>query len=86
LSFNIRYSKHALKSLKLFSQVIRRRVLERIEELQDNPFPRGTVKIHDEDNLYRLRVGDYRVLYEVYPKEGLVLIIKIDHRSTVYTP
>ncbi|MBI4258860.1 MAG: type II toxin-antitoxin system RelE/ParE family toxin [Thaumarchaeota archaeon] len=84
MTFRIEYSSRAQRSLGSFSQIIRRRVLEKISELAENPFPRGVVKIHGEDNTYRLRVGDYRVLYEVYPQQRAILIVKIEHRSTVY--
>ena len=57
-----------------------------MEELQVNPFPRGAVKLQGGERVYRVRVGDYRILYEVLGSEGLVLIEKIDHRSTVYGP
>jgi len=44
------------------------------------------VKLQGRDNIYRVRVGDYRALYEVLTAERLVLIDKIDHRSGVYGP
>jgi len=57
---------------------------EKKAELGEDPFPRGVVKIHGEDNTYRSRVGDYRVLYEVYHRQHTILVVKIEHRSTVY--
>lgn len=42
------------------------------------------MKLRDRQDTYRIRVGDYRILYEVLRKERLILIEKIDHRSTVY--
>ena len=84
MTFRIEYSSHAQRSLASFSQSVRRRVLEKIAELGEDPFPRGVVKIHGEDNTYRSRVGDYRVLYEVYHRQHTILVVKIEHRSTVY--
>lgn len=55
-----------------------------MEELQIDPFPRGVVKLQGRESIYRVRVGDYRILYEVFSSEGLVLIEKVDHRSTAY--
>ena len=66
--------------------VTKSRVVQRLEELQDDPFPRGVVKLQGRKDTYRTRVGDYRVLYEVRREEGLVLVEKIDHRSGVYGP
>ncbi|MBM3897295.1 MAG: type II toxin-antitoxin system RelE/ParE family toxin [Thaumarchaeota archaeon] len=84
LTFRIEYSSRAQKSLGSLSSDTRRRVLEKISELSENPFPRGVVKLHGEENTYRLRVGDFRVLYEVYRQQRAILIVKIEHRSTAY--
>jgi mRNA interferase RelE/StbE len=58
----------------------------RLEELGEDPFARGTVKLQGRDNVYRVRVGNYRILYEVLSSEKIVLVEKIDHRSTIYGP
>jgi len=62
----------------------RRRIIERIRELEDNPFPRGSIKLRGEKDAYRLRIGDYRVLYKILWDEEITLIFKIEHRRTVY--
>lgn len=86
MSFRIEYSRRAERSLRSYNPDIRRRILDKIADLRDNPFPRGVLKLRGEENVYRLRVGDYRVLYEVYLQQNAILIVKIDHRSTVYGP
>jgi mRNA interferase RelE/StbE len=60
--------------------------VERLKELRDDPFPRGSIKLQGREGVFRIRVGDYRVLYEVLRKEAIVLVDKIDHRSGVYGP
>ena len=60
--------------------------MERLRELEDDPFPRGVAKIRGRGDTYRIRVGDYRILYEVLREEGLVLVDKIDHRGGAYGP
>jgi len=52
--------------------------------LSENPFPKGCIKLSGVENVYRLRVGDYRVLYELLPGKGAILVVKIDHRRRVY--
>jgi mRNA interferase RelE/StbE len=54
--------------------------------LSQNPFSEvlQVKKLRGEENLYRIRLGDYRLVYEVRRKEILVLVIKIGHRSDVY--
>jgi len=86
LKYEVRLSKRANRELALLEQSTRSRVVARLEELGDDPFPRGAIKLQGREGVYRIRVGDYRVLYEVFRKEGLVLVDKIDHRSGVYGP
>ncbi|MBM4467565.1 MAG: type II toxin-antitoxin system RelE/ParE family toxin [Chloroflexi bacterium] len=57
----------------------RERVIEAIEALQEDPRPYGIVQL--EPNVYRLRVGDYRVIYKVFDKEQLVIIGRVARRS-----
>ena len=52
--------------------------------MAENPFPSGIKKLEGEDGLYRLRVGDYRVLYQVQGKVLVVLIVGVGHRREVY--
>ncbi|HDN80256.1 MAG: type II toxin-antitoxin system RelE/ParE family toxin [Chloroflexi bacterium] len=57
----------------------RQRVIKAIEALKENPRPHGIVQL--EPNVYRLRVGDYRVIYKVFDEEKLVLIGRVVRRS-----
>jgi mRNA interferase RelE/StbE len=63
---------------------IRVRVLDAIRSLQANPRPTGCKKLAGNADYYRIRVGDYRVLYEIRDRILLVLVIKIGHRREVY--
>ena len=86
MKFEVRLSKRAHKELLSLDSITRSRMIQRLEELGDNPFPRGVAKLQGRIDTYRVRVGDYRILYEVMRKEALVLVEKIDHRSGVYGP
>ena len=57
----------------------RERVIEAIEALAENPRPQGIVQL--EPNVYRPRVGDYRVIYKVFDEEQLIIIGRIARRS-----
>jgi mRNA interferase RelE/StbE len=59
-------------------------MLDGTRKLSNDPKPRGAIKLIGEENTYRIRIGDYRVLYEVYYDQKIVLIVKIDKRSRVY--
>lgn len=69
--------------LKLHAR-IRVRVADAISALAADPRPSGCEKLAGNANYFRIRVGDYRVLYEVRDREILVLVIKIGHRRDVY--
>ncbi len=74
----------AEKSLSKIPQPYRERIKKKIYSLADNPFPPDSKKLKESDNLRRVRVGQYRVIYEVKKDEILVLIVKIGHRKDVY--
>jgi mRNA interferase RelE/StbE len=86
LKYEVKLSKRADRELASLGSVIKERIISRLEELSEDPFPRGVVKLHGIEGVYRVRVGDYRILYEVLTSDRLVLVEKIDHRSRVYGP
>ena len=74
----------ARRELEKLGPLLVGRVAEAIAELSSNPRPRGCRKLTDSDCDYRVRVGDYRVLYEVSDKEKLVSVYRVRHRSRAY--
>jgi mRNA interferase RelE/StbE len=60
-----------------------RRILARIETLRDDPRPPGSEKLSAQER-YRLRQGDYRILYTVSDAERTVEVVKVGHRRDVY--
>ncbi len=58
------------------------RIRNRIRELATEPRPYGVEKL--DENLYRVRQGNYRILYKIYDERLLVLIITVEHRREVY--
>ena len=61
-----------------------KRIQPKIDALATEPRPEGVVKLKGEENLYRIRVGDYRVIYNVQDDRLLVLVVKVGHRGNVY--
>ena len=59
-------------------------ILKKIESLPGNPFPRQSLKLSGEQGMYRMRVGDYRVIYEVDQDSNRIVIHYIRHRKDVY--
>lgn len=60
------------------------RIAATIDALAGDPRPSGCRKLAGTDRLYRVRVGDYRVVYEIHDDRLLVLVIKLGHRREVY--
>ena len=61
----------------------RRRIVERIGDLAENPRPPGCEKLSSQDK-YRLRQGRYRILYSIKEEDLLVYVLKVSHRKDVY--
>jgi len=82
--YRVELSKRAFRSLKKLDPRTRFRILEKLMSLREKPIPRGAAKLKGEKNAYRLRVGDYRILYKVLWEERTILIFKIEHRRKAY--
>ena len=83
MSYEIRIIRPAEKELNGFPITIQKRIIKRILSLGNNPRPRGARKLSGREE-YRLRVGDYRILYIIDDKKHTVRIIAIGHRREVY--
>ena len=70
------------KELGGMQKVLRQRIIEKFEEIRKDP--RGTDSKKLNDATYRVRVGDYRIVYHVDDKEGKVVVTRIRHRREVY--
>jgi len=62
----------------------RNRIVKRIQALAENPRPPGCEKLEGSDHTYRVRQGDYRILYDIDDEAGTIVIIKVRHRKDVY--
>jgi mRNA interferase RelE/StbE len=60
------------------------RIYARIATLKDDPRPDGVVKLRGLKDEYRIRVGDYRIRYEIHDQELIVTVVKVQHRKDVY--
>lgn len=83
---SIRLVKSAAKELKKTPKNIRVKIIEGLQLIATNPHSSllQIKKLKGAENLYRFRVGDYRILYHVKKQELTVLVIKIGHRKDVY--
>jgi mRNA interferase RelE/StbE len=74
----------AAKEIAELERDIQRRIVTKIESLATNPRPNGVDKLKSNDDLYRVRVSDYRIIYQIGDRELIVLVVRVGHRREVY--
>ena len=84
MSYSIAFKPSVEKDLRPLPKSAVARVIEHIERLRIDPFPRQALKLAGADRLYRLHVGDYRIVYEVDVDAQQVLIHYVRHRREAY--
>lgn len=81
--YELRFKPSVAKDLRGIPSADLRRILARIETLREDPRPAGSEKLSAQER-YRVRQGDYRILYTVLDSEVIVEIVKVGHRREVY--
>ena len=84
MDFRIEWKKSTRKDLRKLPSSIANRVVGAVEDLAENPFPHGVEKLSGSEHAYRIRLGDYRIVYEVVAESKLVEIQRVRHRKDVY--
>ena len=84
MAYTIQFKPTALRQVEKLSRPIRNRIAAKIEALRDDPFPAGCKKLAALTDAWRVRVGDYRVIYQVHHGILLVLVVTVGHRREVY--
>ncbi len=84
MAYEVRLKPSAERALGKLPAQIRSRIGSRLDALETNPRPPGCEKLGGVDDLYRIRVGDYRAVHQVSDGAPLVLIVTIGHRNDVY--
>jgi mRNA interferase RelE/StbE len=74
----------AQRALRRADRPIQRRLVNAMTDLATDPRPHGAKALKDQHGLLRIRVGDYRVVYEVRDSELVVYVVTLGHRSKVY--
>ncbi len=81
--FQVELPNRVRKEMRALPNVILERIIEALRNLAFDPFPQGFKKLQDRSE-YRIRVGDYRILYEVDTKARVIVISAVLHRSDAY--
>ena len=84
MKYRIEFKRSAVKVLKKFPKADRRRIRDKIDSLSDNLPNPATTKMKGDNPFHRVRVGDYRIIYEIREDTLLILILKIGHRKEIY--
>ena len=84
MSYRLIIKPSAERELSHLPRAIGRRVLDRLADLQDDPRPVGAVKLSGTERTHRVRIGDYRIVYEVDDQERTVFVTIVAHRRDVY--
>ena len=78
------FARSARKELQNLDPQVSRRILKQIEALVTDPRPSGVVKLEGGTDLWRIRVGHWRVVYRISDRARLVDVIAVRHRNDVY--
>ena len=84
MSYRIVLKKSAAKCLKKIPKVDQKRIADKIDSLAECPTNQETTKMKGNNPFHRVRVGDYRIIYEIQDEVLIILIVKIGHRRDIY--
>ena len=82
--YKVVFIRSASRELEKLPSQISNRILQKIELLEKEPRPKGCKKLQSPENLWRIRVGDYRIIYSISDKKRQIKIWIIRHRSDAY--
>ena len=80
--YEVRLKRSVEKFLSEQTLKLRRQLVRKISSLAENPSPPGSKKL--DDNIYRIRSGSYRIIYQVKQSQLIVLVVKVGHRQGIY--
>jgi len=83
-SFSIKWKSSAKKELKKIDRTEISKIFSEIEKLSQEPYPTNHKKLLGTEHIYRIRVGNYRIIYSVINDELVIEVIRVRHRKEVY--
>ena len=84
MTYRVEFTRAAARQIKKLPRAAQTRVLETIVQLAGEPRPRGSRKLAGEEAAWRIRVGEYRVIYDVLDSTLTVTVVRAAHRREVY--
>ena len=83
-SYDIVFARSARKELQALPHIVAERILDKVEPLVLDPRPTGCKKLRGHSNLWRIRIGEYRVIYSIDDKNQIIDVSLIRHRNEAY--
>jgi len=84
LKYTVELKKSAAKALRKLPQPIQKRIVDKLSEIENSLPPSAETKLKGNNPFHRIRVGDYRIIYEIQNDILVILVIKIGHRKDIY--
>lgn len=84
MSYTVILQPRAARQIDKLAPDVQRRILSALEKLKSEPRPMGYKKLKGQGELYRVRVMDYRIVYEIEDDRLRVLVVQVGHRSDIY--
>lgn len=82
--YEILFSKKALDFVETLQESYKEKIRDALTDFKENPFSHPYRKIRGKNNVYRIRVGKYRILYRIDEDRKIITVLKIDKRSRIY--
>lgn len=84
MKYQVTYSRAAAKAFRGIHPTYRKLIKEAVESLCEEPRPSGCIQLVGGNGEYRIRVGDFRIVYDIHDGKLEILVLRIDHRREVY--
>ena len=83
-TYKIEWKHSAIKELEKLPRPMISKIVSAVDNLSSNPYPQGVRKLVGTEDTYRIRIEDYRVLYNLVEKKLVIEIVRVRHRKDVY--
>jgi mRNA interferase RelE/StbE len=84
VTYRIEWKRSAIKELEKLPRPMISKIVSAVANLSSNPYPQGVRKLVSTESSYRIRVGDYRVIYNIIENRLIVEIVRVGHRKDIY--
>ncbi len=84
MNYRVELMPRAIRQLQKLPDNVQLRIMRALRRLEDDPRPPGVKRLTGAENLWRIRVGQYRIVYEIHDDQLLVLVVRVGHRKDIY--